>query len=192
MIKNRLLCAAVLFFHIAIAVKGQSRYMPAPKQNDQMVFAGQDQKIPLEEQEALIGSDISISMFVLGIGRVDRSYVARGPWSYTRIKCHEKLKFIINVPDSVIERKLLMIAKLEQNPNNNSRYIKVGRWSTFSGTHLFPVDTIRFTVKQNEERVYEIEIQPQLIEGEYAIITQWHGKIVLHLFGIDGGPKLSP
>ena len=178
----------ILFFGfviLSIRVVGQNLIIPEPEYTGNIVFVNGEQGKPLEKQKSSIKAKAGASVYLTGIGKVKASSVVTGVRSPIRVGQRDSLKFIVKVADNSVDPfQLVNIFKLDQNPNKNTRFIEVSSAGTFSGASANDIDFIPFEAKKYGEKSYLIQLQKQLVPGEYAITIEGSREL-FNMFGVD-------
>jgi hypothetical protein len=139
----------------------------------------------LETERVYIKSDLSLSMYLLGIGTLKVNYVVPGLHSCTRLKQSEKIKVFINSKsDSATLLQEINVFKLKQDNRRLYRFTEFKKWNTFTGNTYADNDTVVFIINKKGDNLYSIEFQTNLSAGEYAIRLPGNTDS-LKLFGID-------
>jgi hypothetical protein len=139
----------------------------------------------LEVEKIHIRSSLSLSMYLLGIGRIKVNHVVPGLRSYTRFKQSEKMAVTIESElDSTTMLKEIHIFKLKEDKRKLYRFAEFKKWTTFTGNEYADNNTVAFTMHKKERNLYTIEFQNNLSIGEYAITLPGNAHM-LRLFGID-------
>ena len=154
-----------------------------PEYTGTIVYVDIDQAKPLEKQKATTKTKTDASLYITGIGKVKVLNNFNISRSTVRIAKRDSLTFIVQAGGNGVDPKeFIGVLKLEQNLKKNLRFFEVLSSGTFSGTRSNDLSGIPFAAKKYGEKSYLINIQKQLVPGEYAITMDG---VTFSLFGVD-------
>lgn len=170
---------------LSLNVFGQNTTIPEPEYTGNIVFIEDGQSKPLEKQKASTKAKAGASMYIVGVGKVKASNVVTGVRSPVRVPKKDSIQFIVRVFDNNVDPfELINIFKLEQNPNKNNRFIEISSVGTFSGASSNDISFIPFQAKKYGEKSFLVQIDKQLVPGEYAITLEGTRE-TFNMFGVD-------